>query len=170
VLADALAAAWDFGAFRRSGPARVSRGTVDGTPVQLLKPQTFMNRSGGAVRHLVADPEFDARRDLLILVDEAALPLGTYRLRPRGSNGGHRGLESVETAVGSREYARLRIGVGPQPATQLMEDYVLEEFTGAELAALRDLLPALCDAVTCWVTEGIEVAMNRFNRRPRPTG
>jgi PTH1 family peptidyl-tRNA hydrolase len=141
---------------------------VDDTPVQLVKPQTFMNRSEAAIRHVLADAALDPRHDLLVLVDEAALPLGRYRLRARGSHGGHRGLESVEEAVGSREYARLRIGVGPQPPTQPMEDYVLEEFTTGELAVLRDLLPLLCEAVTCWVTDGVEVAMNRYNRRPPP--
>lgn len=168
MLADALAHAWAFGAFRRSGPARVTRGQVGDVSVALIKPHTYMNRSGAAIRPLLAEPEFDAARQLLVVTDDAALPLGTFRLRARGSHGGHRGLESVEHALGSRGYARLRIGVGPQPASMLMEDYVLEEFSDAELAELAELLPVLGDAVSCWVTDGIGVAMNRFNRRPRP--
>lgn len=165
-----MVAAWEFGPFRRDGPVRISRGTVAGTPVRLIKPLTYMNRSGSALRSLLSDADFDPPRDLLVLVDEAALPLGRFRLRARGSHGGHRGLESVELALGSREYARLRIGVGPQPPEQPLEDYVLERFAKDELEVLRDLLPELCEAVTCWVTDGTEVAMNRFNRRRRPAG
>ena len=127
-----------------------------------------MNRIGAAIRPLLADPEFAAARDLLVVTDDAALPLGTFRLRARGTHGGHRGLESVEHALRSRDYARLRIGVGPQPATMPMEDYVLEEFTDAELDELLTLLPTMGDAVACWATEGIGPAMNRFNRRPQP--
>jgi PTH1 family peptidyl-tRNA hydrolase len=170
MLADALAAAWEFPPFRRAGAVRLSRGTVEGTPVRLIKPLSFMNRSGPALRWLLEDAGFHPPSDLLVLVDEAALPLGRFRLRARGSHGGHRGLESVELALGTREYARLRIGVGPQPPTQPLEDYVLEPFAQDELEALSDLLPELCQAVTCWVSEGIEVAMNRFNRRRRPAG
>lgn len=169
MLADALAQAWSLGAFRRAGPSRAARGTVEDTPVLVVKPQTYMNRSGAALRPLLDEPDFDPARHLLILTDDAAIPLGTLRLRARGSHGGHRGLESVETALGSREYCRLRIGVGPQPSGLLMEDYVLEEFSSAELDEIQTLMPTLCDAVTCWITQGIEEAMNRFNRRPDQT-
>ena len=168
LLAEALAGAWALGAFRRNGPARVTRGVYHNVSVALIKPQTYMNRSGAAIRPLLADSEFDASRDLLVVTDDAALPLGTFRLRARGSHGGHRGLESVEHALRSRDYARLRIGVGPQPETMPMEDYVLEEFTDAELDDLLTLLPTVGEAVACWVTEGIGPAMNTFNRRPRP--
>jgi PTH1 family peptidyl-tRNA hydrolase len=170
MLADALVGAWDLGPFRRDGSVRVSRGTVEGRSVRLIKPLAYMNRSGPALRLLLGDADFDPAHDLLVLVDEAALPLGSFRLRARGSHGGHRGLESVELALGTREYARLRIGVGPQPPAEPLEAYVLERFARDELEVLRDLLPELCQAVTCWVTEGIEVAMNRFNRRRRPAG
>jgi len=165
ILADALARAWSLGTFRRRGPARVTQGSVGDAAVALIKPQTYMNRSGAAVRLLLTEPDFDPTHHLLVVTDDAALPLGTFRLRARGSHGGHRGLESVEHALASREYARLRIGVGPQPAGVILEDYVLEEFADAELEELGKLLPELCDAVTCWVTDGVAVAMNRYNKR-----
>lgn len=118
------------------------------------------------MRPLLATSGFDPAHDLLVLVDDLALPLGSLRLRAKGSAGGHNGLESVEDALGSQEYARLRIGVGPLPEdVDDQADYVLANFEPEELTTLASLLPALVDAVECWLTEGVEAAMNRFNRR-----
>ena len=131
-----------------------------------MKPQTYMNRSGLALTPLLSEPGFDPARDLLILVDDFAIPLGTFRLRAQGSAGGHNGLRSVEEAVGSPGYARLRIGIGPIPAgTRDTADFVLEPFERGELADLVGILPDLVDAVECWLAEGIEQAMVRFNRK-----
>jgi PTH1 family peptidyl-tRNA hydrolase len=124
-----------------------------------------MNRSGVALDAVLAQPAFDPAVDLLVLVDDFALPLGSFRLRARGSAGGHGGLESVEARLGSPEYARLRIGVGPVPEDVDAADFVLAPFAKHELETLAELLPELADAVECWVAEGIEVAMNRFNRK-----
>ncbi len=125
-----------------------------------------MNRSGAAVRELLAAVTVDPARDLLVLVDDVALPLGSFRLRARGSAGGHNGLRSIEAALGSGDYARLRIGVGPMPeGVDDQADFVLGQFERGELSALVDLLPDLADAVECWLAEGIDEAMNRFNRR-----
>jgi PTH1 family peptidyl-tRNA hydrolase len=105
-------------------------------------------------------------RDLLVLVDDFALPLGTFRLRALGSAGGHNGLRSVEAALGTNTYARLRIGIGPVPEdVDDPADFVLAPLARHERAVLIDLLPGLADAVECWLDEGIEEAMNRFNRR-----
>lgn len=167
ILADALADRWQL-AFRRAPQALAAGGTVAGEPLLLIKPHTFMNNSGTALVPLAGYPEFDPARDLLILVDDGALPLGTFRLRARGSSGGHNGLESVEAALGSREYSRLRIGIGPIPQEVTdLADWVLAPFTEQEGRTLTDLLPQMADAVECWVTDGIEPAMNRFNRKPR---
>lgn len=126
-----------------------------------------MNRSGEALSPLLSRPGYDLR-NLLVLVDDTALPLGSFRLRARGSAGGHHGLESVEQALGSREYARLRIGIGPVPeGAKDLAAFVLAPFGRAEAAALRALLPVLGDAVECWLAEGIEQAMNRFNWKRR---
>ena len=135
----------------------------------LLKPQTYMNLSGDAIEPLLTWPDFDPAHHLLLLVDDSALPLGTFRLRAKGSSGGHNGLESVEQVLGSRAYARLRIGIGPVPQdVGDLADFVLAPFTPTEAATLRELLPEMGDAVECWVTEGIGRAMNRFNRRKTP--
>ncbi len=126
-----------------------------------------MNRSGEALAPLLRRPGFDLR-NLMVLVDDTALPLGSFRLRARGSAGGHHGLESVEQALGSREYARVRIGIGPVPeGVEDLAAFVLAPFGRGEAAVLRELLPMLGDAVECWLEEGIEHAMNRFNRKRR---
>ena len=131
----------------------------------MLKPQTYMNRSGAALAPLRALPGFNPATDLLVLVDEAALPLGRFRLRGAGSAGGHNGLKSIEGALQRQDYARLRIGVGPVPAgLDDLADYVLGEFDPQERRALEELLDPMAEAVECWLAEGIERAMNRFNR------
>lgn len=169
LLADSLADHWRCAPFRPAGSALATTGTVGGREVTLLKPQTFMNRSGAALRPLLAHPDFDASRDLLVLVDDLALPLGTFRVRARGSAGGHNGLASLEETLEGQEYARLRIGIGPLPADVADQaEWVLEPFAKKELATLVDLLPALADAVECWIVEGVDEAMNRFNRRGTP--
>jgi PTH1 family peptidyl-tRNA hydrolase len=137
-------------------------------PVQVLKPQTYMNRSGAALGPLRTDPTFDPAADLLVLVDDVALDVGRFRLRGAGSAGGHNGLKSVEGTLRRQDYARLRIGVGPRPLDQDdLADYVLDRFTPEERAALNALLDPMAEAVECWLDEGIERAMNRFNRVER---
>jgi len=127
---------------------------VDGTAVRVLKPTTFMNRSGAALASLRADPAFEPARDLLVLVDDFAIPLGTSRLRLTGSSGGHNGLRSIEGALQSRAFARLRIGVGPlPPGTGDWSDYVLAPFTVEEMVTLTDTLPALIETATGWLKE-----------------
>jgi len=132
----------------------------------LIKPQTYMNRSGEVVRDLLASTSLDPSQDILILVDDSALPLGTFRLRAKGSAGGHNGLTSVQEAVGSSEYPRLRIGVGPPPdGIDDHADFVLAPFERNELSVLAELLPTLTDSVECWLDKGIVVAMNQFNKK-----
>jgi peptidyl-tRNA hydrolase, PTH1 family len=165
VLADRLALRWQLGRFRRGDRVREARGTWQQFPVTLLKPQTYMNRSGAAIAPLRSLPEFDPSQHLLILVDDVALPLGRFRLRGAGSAGGHNGLKSIEGTLQRQDYSRLRIGVGPAPP-QLddLADFVLDEFTSEELETLGGLLEPMSEAVECWIENGIEKAMNQFNR------
>ena len=163
-----LAEQWALPKYRRSGRSLVSQKSLGGQQVVLMKPQTYMNLSGDAVASLLHSTNVEPSTDLLVLVDDLALPLGTFRLRARGSAGGHNGLESVEVTIGSQEYARMRIGVGPVPDdVDDQSEFVLAPFEQHELSTLADLLPTLTDAVECWLDEGIVVAMNRFNRRDR---
>ncbi|MGH7592078.1 MAG: aminoacyl-tRNA hydrolase [Gemmatimonadales bacterium] len=164
-LADHLAARWQFGAFRRDGQGRQSAGRRQGEDVILLKPQTYMNRSGAALAPLRSLPGFDPARDLLILVDDVALPAGRFRLRGAGSDGGHNGLKSVEGTLRRQDYPRLRIGVGPfPPDAGDLADFVLNAPSADDRAAITALFDPMSEAVEVWLSDGIEVAMNRFNR------
>jgi PTH1 family peptidyl-tRNA hydrolase len=143
----------------------MAEGDWDSHRVRLLKPLTYMNRSGAVLAPLRALPEFDPSRDLLVLVDDVALPLGRFRLRGAGSSGGHNGLKSVEGALQRQDYARLRIGVGPAPpGLDDLAEFVLAEFEPEEQETLSELLEPMSEAVECWLDEGIEKAMSRFNR------
>jgi peptidyl-tRNA hydrolase, PTH1 family len=124
-----------------------------------------MNRSGAAIGPLLDLPGFDPSRDLLVLVDEVALPLGRFRLRGAGSAGGHNGLKSVEGVLRRQDYARLRIGVGLRPeGLDELSDYVLDVFPREEREILEGMLDPMAEAVETWIDEGIEIAMTRHNR------
>jgi peptidyl-tRNA hydrolase, PTH1 family len=163
-LVDRLAHDWRIGPFRREGPALVAGGSVRGTPVRLIKPLTWMNRSGAALRPLAGIEEFDFGRDLLVVVDDTALDVGRVRFRAQGSAGGHNGLKSVEATLRSREYPRLRIGIGAPPPGEDLADWVLSPFPPEEEDRILALLPELTPAVEVWLAEGTEAAASRHNR------
>jgi len=164
-LADHLAARWRLGAFQRVERARQAQGTREGQPVRVLKPQTYMNRSGAALAPLQTLSGFDPSADLLVLVDDVALPLGRFRLRGAGTAGGHNGLKSIEGTLRRQDYARLRIGVGPVPdGLTDLADFVLGPFEPDEHQVLIGLLDPMADAEECWIEEGIDRAMSRCNR------
>lgn len=163
-VVDRLAYDWRIGPFRRDGRAQVAEGEVGGTEVVLVKPTTYMNRSGQALRFVSELEDFEPGRDLLVVVDDAALEVGRVRLRPRGSPGGHNGLKSVSGALRSDEYPRLRVGVGRKPEGVDLADWVLSPMPEEEEDVVVGLLPELTRAVEAWIAEGTEAAMNRFNR------
>lgn len=139
---------------------------VAGKPVSLVEPLTFMNLSGNAVWELTKEADFDAAR-LLVVCDDTALPLGRLRLRKKGSDGGHNGLRSIIEVLGTRRFARLRLGVGPVPDDSDQADFVLAEFLESDLAVVREMVTRAADCVEAWVTVGLDAAMNRFNVQPR---
>jgi PTH1 family peptidyl-tRNA hydrolase len=114
---DHLADVWRFAPWRQEGDALVADGLIGDARVRLIKPQTFMNLSGVALRPYLRRLEFSGLHHLLVLVDEVAIPIGTLRLRAAGSAGGHNGLKSIESTLGTRDYARLRIGIAPADGT-----------------------------------------------------
>lgn len=153
----------DFAADKR-GPGEIAR--LPGSDTLLLKPHTYMNRSGTAIRAWL-DWKKWVPEDLLVLVDEVALPLGALRFRPRGSAGGHNGLRSVEQHVGSPHYARMRCGVGPLPPLWALDKFVLAKYEAGETDAHRKLVADGADALAFCLAEGLEAAMNRYNRKTK---
>jgi PTH1 family peptidyl-tRNA hydrolase len=137
---------------------------IEGLDVLLAKPQTYMNLSGMAVARLAAKYGLEAG-DLIVLVDDAALPLGSLRIRPRGSAGGHKGLKSIIGALDSGDFVRVRMGVSPQQPIEDMVSYVLGRFRQADLETVARMLSEACEAVHVILREGSQKAMNRFNRR-----
>lgn len=163
-----LADVWRFPPWRDAPAARAAEGEVEGRRVRLLMPLTFMNLSGDALAPYVTRPFWSAANDLLVIVDDVALPLGSFRFRAKGSAGGHNGLRSIEDALGSQEYARLRIGVGRTDAVpgDALRDFVLGDFSPDESATVRALYPTLAAGVATWITHGIVATMNQFPGRP----
>jgi PTH1 family peptidyl-tRNA hydrolase len=162
---DHLADVWRFDGWKKDNEALVSNGLVGNAKVRLVKPQTYMNNSGEAIRHLANRPFWSAASDLLIVSDEVALPVGRYRFRGKGSAGGHNGLKSIEHHLHTQEYARLRVGVGPQEAERqvgVLKDYVLGDFGKIEAAEIRELIPELTGGIELWIRDGIVKAMSAF--------
>jgi PTH1 family peptidyl-tRNA hydrolase len=170
---DHLADVWRFEGWKKDGQTRVSAGSVGGTRVRLVKPQTYMNLSGGVLKPYLRREGFSYMKDLLVISDEVALPVGTFRVRPGGSAGGHNGLKSIEGALGSQEYARLRIGVGPEDPSHRhgdLSDYVLSDFGKRDEKLVRETFDTLTQLVETWLAEGPQAAMNKFNRRKEEGG
>ena len=143
--------------------ARLARSVRDGRRLVLGQPQTFMNLSGEAVRALADYYQVPPRRSL-VLVDDADLPLGELRLRGRGSSGGHHGLESIETHLATRDYPRLRLGIGRGvDGGRDITDHVLTRFDAVEAELLDAVLERAAEQVECWLTAGLEPAMSKFN-------
>jgi peptidyl-tRNA hydrolase, PTH1 family len=164
VLVDRLAARWRAAwALEKKFQARLARAERDGRKVILCQPQTFMNASGEAVGAVSRFYQVPAG-GILIAVDDADLPLGQLRMRPEGSSGGHHGLESVEQQLATREYPRLRLGIGRRSEDQReITDYVLGRFEADERGAMEEVLDRAVRQVECWLSAGINEAMNEFN-------
>ncbi|HWZ01238.1 MAG TPA: aminoacyl-tRNA hydrolase [Edaphobacter sp.] len=155
----------------RRGRALTARAKLAGQDVLLAKPETFMNLSGLSVAALIQELEISAA-DLIVLYDELALPLGTIRIRERGSANGHNGVKSISGVLGTEEWLRIRIGVGKPALADGREikaggkDYLLSPMRKQELAVLDEVLDRTRGAVEVVLTQGVGAAMNEFNRRP----
>jgi PTH1 family peptidyl-tRNA hydrolase len=151
---------------------------IAGRQVVLAKPETFMNLSGAAVAALVKEFEVDPARDLLVIYDELDLVLGTFKIRERGSPAGHNGARSVTSALGTQEWLRLRIGVGPNLPPEAIvaggkrpgRDYLLSPMRKADLAVLDEVLDRVATATRRILEVGPAAAMNEFNRKDEKTG
>jgi PTH1 family peptidyl-tRNA hydrolase len=163
LLVEKLAAQWKTGwTNERKFDARIAKAERSGKRVLLCEPQTFMNLSGetvGALKDFYQLP----LKQILVVVDDADLPFGEIRLRAGGSSGGHHGLESIEQYLASREFARLRIGIGRRDGVREITNYVLGKFDPTENKLLEKVLDRVSGQIECWLDAGIEKAMNQFN-------
>lgn len=141
--------------------AGVLDGHVAGYRCLLAQPMTYMNRSGQTVSEAVNFYKLELEK-VMVVMDEVALPVGTIRLRASGSPGGHNGLKDIELKLGTQDYPRLRVGVG-SPTRATRTDFVLGRFTEDQLADLDPALDKACDAIECWLNDGIDKAMSLYN-------
>ena len=150
--------------------SQVGTGKIAGVEVLLAKPKTFVNLSGEAVERLMRKYNI-AIEDLLVIYDDLDLPLGKLRLRAGGSAGGHKGINSIISALGNEDFPRIKVGIG-RPTTEdgtaitdedVIVGYVLSDFTPKEEAAIKPAIDAVAEAIHCILTEGIVAAMNKFN-------
>lgn len=171
-ILDHLADVWHSDGWKRDGEALVSNGTVGGQRVRMIKPLTYMNLSGAVLKNYLRRPSWAAGKDLLVVVDDVALPVGRYRIRARGSAGGHNGLRSIAEALGNQEYARLRIGVGPSEDRKNvhdgLKDFVLAPFARDEREEILALIPKVESAIDTWLRQGVDRAMNAHNKTGDP--
>jgi PTH1 family peptidyl-tRNA hydrolase len=155
---------------RKQGQARTGIGSIAGHRVVLARPQTYMNASGESVSALLRKLNV-MPSDLIVIHDDLDLPTGKIRLRLGGSSGGHKGIDSIIARTGTRDFYRIRVGIGrPDTAEDSVKDreeavisYVLSDFTAEEKKIVEKTLPAVSEAVTCLLSEGLEAAMNRYN-------
>jgi peptidyl-tRNA hydrolase, PTH1 family len=150
----------------RNCRAQTARARIGDTEVVLAKPETFMNLSGQSVRELVQEYQSQPEQDLVLLYDELDLTFGTLRIRPRGRSAGHNGVESVIDALGTQEFVRIRMGVGPDHPVSDGARYVLSQFKKAQYPVIDQVLDTTAEAVKVILAEGVQAAMNRFNRKP----
>lgn len=142
--------------------ALIGRAEIENARAELVKPQTFMNLSGESVNCLLKKPD-RTREKLLVISDDLALPLGTIRLRAKGSHGGHNGLRSIIDCLGTNEFMRLRIGIQPDHRLSNTKNFVLENFAKSEIATVERVLEKSAEAIRAVLSDGIERAMARWN-------
>lgn len=164
MVVDRLAALWKANwALEKKFSARVAKVEVDGKRLFLCEPQTYMNLSGEAAGAMVSFRKLPLDR-VLVVVDDADLPLGEVRLRTNGSSGGHHGLDSIEQHFGTRDYARQRIGIGRRdPAVRQIAGHVLSQFSVSEQEVLEKVLRRAGEQIECWLKFGAAKAMSQFN-------
>lgn len=166
MLLDRLAKQWSAGRPDKNSMAEVREARFDGEPVLLVRPVTFMNASGKAVKFLMEQRQLSPE-SLLVVCDDLALPLGMIRVRSDGSSGGQMGLASIAETIGTDQFARLRVGIGSGPDSVRgdLTPKVLGAFSRGESLALEEGLTQAEEACAVWITQGTSAAMNRFNRK-----
>ena len=163
MLVDKLAANAGLSVKRRECQSLIGGGTIAGERANLAKPQTYMNLSGEAISCLTLKYDVDPTKSLIVVSDDLALPFGAIRLRQRGSAGGHNGLKSIISSVGTNEFMRLRIGIQPEHPISDPKKFVLSDFSREEQRALEEILERSAQAVRSVIGDGVAKAMSLFN-------
>ncbi len=166
MVVDVLAARHARGAIAKSRfSAATLEASVRGEKCLLMKPTTFMNLSGRSVAEAARFFKVSPEADVIVVVDDLALPVGGVRVRASGGSGGHNGLADIEQKLGTAGYPRVRVGIGAKPALMVQADWVLSRFTAEEKGELDRSLREAADAVEAIIAEGLDAAMNRFNKK-----
>ena len=165
ILADRFDIATDFIKHK----AVCGKGMIEGNRVMLAMPQTFMNLSGESVRELVSYYRIDVATELIVIYDDVDLPPGRIRIRKSGSAGGHNGMKSIISGLGTQEFVRVRVGVGEKPRGYDLADYVLGCFTNEEKEIMDGAFIDAANAVVAIMNEGVDAAMNRYNKSKAET-
>ena len=151
--------------FRDEAKAKIAEVTISGERVMLVKPQTFMNLSGDSIRPLLARYAEGDPRNLIVALDDVALPFGMIRVRERGSAGSHNGLKSIIERIGSQDFARIRLGAGPDHPVSELADFVLSPIPKRKREPLDLMLERASDAIRAMISEGVGRAQSLFNER-----
>jgi len=162
LVADKLAGRWDIPIDKKRFEGRTGGGQITGRPVLILKPETFMNLSGIAVRAAMDFYKLEPK-DLVVIMDDLALPVGQIRVRPQGSGGGHNGMADVIARAGTNQVGRVRVGIGAAPPRMDAAEYVLGHFRSEEQAVMSQAIGKAADAVEAILAEGFTKAMEKFN-------
>lgn len=163
-IADALAESGDA-RFTTERYGDIARMRVKNAQLVILKPSTYMNLSGNAVRYWKEKEGIDDNNQILVIVDDCALPFGTIRIKPRGSDAGHNGLKNIAQMLGTQDYPRLKFGIGNDFPRGTQIDYVLGRFTDEEEKAMGARIELAVDAVRTFCLAGIQTAMNTYNNK-----
>lgn len=150
---------------KKRSKAKIALGNIQGYRVLLAKPQTYMNLSGGAVQGLAAFYQIPPAQ-IMVIFDDLDLPVGTLRIRPKGGSGGHKGVTSIIQRLGTRDFPRIRVGIGRPDTPMDPASYVLRPFDGPEEAEVAGAVERVILTIETWLTDGIDPAMNRFNGSP----
>lgn len=167
MVLDHLADVWRFEGWRRDGDSFTASGLIGTTPVRLVKPQTYYNLTGQALKPFLRRAGFDATRDLLAIGDDVNLPVGTFRFRASGSSGGSNGLRSIEGTLGHQQYARLRVGIAPNDEHRRigdLADFVLSPLGKLDAQDIQALYPRIVRTVERWLSDGPEAAVVEAGR------
>jgi peptidyl-tRNA hydrolase, PTH1 family len=162
MLVDRLAREYQTSVKREECRALIGRAKIENQPVELVKPQTFMNLSGESVACFLKKTNRSSEK-LIVISDDLALPLGSIRLRAKGSAGGHNGLKSIIACLRTEEFVRLRVGIQPEHQLRDVKDYVLENFSKTDLIKVEEVLQQSAEAIRAVISDGVEKAMAKYN-------